>query len=109
MSEGNAGISICRRNFSQGSYSNIIFPLISALFLSFLQDEYLKYFEWKKEYVFYHVDPYCTLCHKLHSNEEGKSLYENMTQWFYYDKQGSLLCTDGSEREYFQSVIDSIE
>ena len=27
MSEENAGISICRRNFSQGSYSNIIFPL----------------------------------------------------------------------------------
>ena len=25
--EENAGISICRRNFSQGSYSNIIFPL----------------------------------------------------------------------------------
>ena len=29
MSEGNAGISICRRNFSQGSYSNIIFPLVN--------------------------------------------------------------------------------
>ena len=28
MSEENAGISICRRNFSQGKYSNIIFPLI---------------------------------------------------------------------------------
>ena len=26
--EENAGVSICRRNFSQGSYSNIIFPLI---------------------------------------------------------------------------------
>ena len=30
MSEENAGISICRRNVSQGSYSNIIFPLESA-------------------------------------------------------------------------------
>ena len=27
MSEENAGISICRRHFSQGNYSNIIFPL----------------------------------------------------------------------------------
>ena len=30
MSEENAGISICRRNFSQGSYSNIIFPLVQS-------------------------------------------------------------------------------
>ena len=32
MSDENAGISICRRNFSQGSYSNIIFPLGSSTF-----------------------------------------------------------------------------
>ena len=32
MSVENAGTSICRRDFSQGSYSNIIFPLKAVEF-----------------------------------------------------------------------------
>ena len=37
MSEENAGISICRRIFSQGNYSNIIFPLVNLSFFGLPQ------------------------------------------------------------------------
>lgn len=75
------------------------------IYLTENPQEYLQYFEWKKEYVFYFTDPYCTLCYKLHDLSEPTKMYTNMTDWFYYDANGNLLCTDGSERQYFTSVI----
>ena len=75
------------------------------IFLTENPEEYLKYFTWKKHYDFYFTDPYCTLCEKLHNIEEPPKMYPDMTQWFYYNDQGNLLCTDGSERSYFQSVM----
>ena len=72
--------------------------------LSF-QDEYLKYFEWKKEYALYYTDPYCSLCQKLHNDYEPVKTYPDMSKWFYNDENDNLLCTDGSERQYFSSII----
>ena len=36
MLEENAGISICRKHFLQGSYSNIIFPLVATRLLHYV-------------------------------------------------------------------------
>ena len=69
------------------------------------QEEYLKYFEWKKEYALYYTDPYCSLCQKLHNDYEPVKTYPDMSIWFYNDENDNLLCTDGSERQYFSSII----
>ena len=29
-----------------------------------------------------------------------------MTAWFYYDKNGKKICTDGSERAYYDTMLD---
>ena len=52
--EENAGISICRRNFSQGSYSNIIFPLKSKGINNQDKKEEKNYGDW-----FLHIN--CTI------------------------------------------------
>jgi hypothetical protein len=65
----------------------------------------MKYFEWKKKYALYHTNPYCSLCQKLHNKHEPVKTYENMSKWFYYDENDSLLCSDGSEYQYFSTFI----
>ena len=69
------------------------------------QKEYLEYFKWRKDYVIYRRDEFCKLCEKLHDYTEPIKMYKNMTAWFYYDKDGKKLCTDGSERKYYQSIL----
>ena len=65
----------------------------------------MKYFEWKKKYALYHINPYCSLCQKLHDKQELVKTYENMSKWFYYDENDNLLCSDGSEHQYFSTFI----
>lgn len=56
-------------------------------YLKYLKDnpkEYLKYFEWKKDYVVYNKfanEAICTLCKKLHYDKEVTS-YENINEWW---------------------------
>jgi hypothetical protein len=50
-------------------------------------------------------EPYCQLCEKLHNENEPGKIYPNMTDWFYYDRNGKLLCKDGSDREYYSSMF----
>ena len=67
----------------------------------FSQEEYLKYFEWKQNYILYWKNPWCTLCEKLHNTSEPWQTYANITEWYYHDVDGQYLCTNGSERKYF--------
>ena len=67
--------------------------------------EYLKYFDWKKEYKYFHQNPYCTICQKLHNKKEPVNIYPNITKWYYEDNEGKKQCTDGSEREYYKSFM----
>ena len=69
------------------------------------QKEYLKYFDWKKEYELYYQNPYCTICQKLHNEKEPVKAYSNITEWYYYDNEGKNQCTNGSEREYYKSFM----
>ena len=46
------------------------------------------------------------MCEKLHFDNEGEKIYKNMTAWFYYDKDGKKICTDGSEHSYYNSIYD---
>ena len=69
------------------------------------QKEYLKYFDWKKEYELYYQNPYCTICQKLHNEKEPVKTYSNITEWYHYDNEGKNQCTDGSEREYYKSFM----
>ena len=67
--------------------------------------EYLKYFDWKKEYKLFYRNPYCTICQKLHNENEPVNIYPNISQWYYEDNEGKKQCTDGSEREYYKSFM----
>ena len=71
----------------------------------FFQDEYLKYFDWKEHYEMYYVNPFCTLCQKLHNKSEPVKTYTNMVEWFDYDNEGKKQCTDGSERRYYKTFM----
>jgi hypothetical protein len=73
--------------------------------MQFLQDKYLEYFEWKTKFIMLKQEPYCQLCEKLHNENEPGKIYPNMTDWFYYDRNGKLLCKDGSDREYYSSMF----
>ena len=67
--------------------------------------EYLKYFDWKKEYNLFYQNPYCTICQKLHNENEQKKMYPNISKWYYEDNEGKKQCTDGSQREYYKSFM----
>lgn len=64
------------------------FPSVKSLvaylqFLSSHEEEYLKYFEWKK---YYRIDPYtrntaCMLCEKLNGNSQ--KTYEDIEKWWF--------------------------
>ena len=69
------------------------------------QEEYLRYFEWKNQYLFYYQNPYCTICQKLHNKNEPVKIYSDISDWYYFDKNGKKQCNDGSEREYYKSFI----
>lgn len=52
-------------------------------------EEYLKYFEWKKDYT---IDrtlnvPLCTLCAKLHQQPIGHKVYKNIGKWWAGDNK----------------------
>ncbi len=65
----------------------------------------MEYFSWRNVYQLYKIDPYCQLCHKLHNPDEPEKIYKNMTDWFYFYPDGNPICSDGSERKYFQNSI----
>ena len=67
--------------------------------------EYLKYFDWKKEYNLFYQNPYCTICQKLHNENEPAKIYPNISKWYYEDNEGKKQCTDGSERKYYKSFM----
>ena len=74
-----------------------------ANYLKSLQSDkakYKEYFSWKKEYRLYQKDPWCTLCEKLHNSEEPWKSYSNVSEWYYNDKNGNYLCSNGSDRKY---------
>ena len=75
------------------------------LMFFFHKVEYLKYFDWKKEYKLFYRNPYCTICQKLHNENEPVKIYPNISQWYYEDNEGKKQCTDGSEREYYKSFM----
>ena len=77
-------------------------------FFPFRQEEYLRYFEWKNQYAFYYQNPYCTICQKLHNQNEPVKTYPDISDWYYYDNKGDKQCTDGSEREYYKSFMTTI-
>ena len=77
-----------------------------AIYLKLLQkdkEKYQEYFSWKREYLLYQKDPWCTLCEKLHNQNEQWNTYANVSEWYYNDENGNYLCTDGSERKYTKS------
>ena len=57
----------------------------------------------------YYKDEWCRLCEKLDDVHEPTNIYTNMTDWFYYDDHGNWLCTDGSERTYYNYVQQEIK
>ena len=54
--------------------------------------EYLKYFEWTKNYHWYVKLARCELCRKLNDPTEPYKSYENFTQWWFYDENGNPQC-----------------
>ena len=77
-----------------------------AIYLKSLQKDkemYQEYFSWKRDYLLYQKDPWCTSCEKLHNQNEPWNTYANVSEWYYNDKNGNYLCTDGSERKYTKS------
>ena len=71
----------------------------------FCKVEYLKYFDWKKEYNLFYQNPYCTICQKLHNENEPVKIYPNISKWYYEDNEGKKQCKDGSERKYYKSFM----
>ena len=89
-------------------YKWIFFPISTFSIIekiAFFKAKYLEYFQWKYDYYMYQKDEWCRLCEKLHSNSEPVKVYQNMTNWFYYKPDGNWQCSDGSERDYYSSII----
>lgn len=62
-------------------------PKELAKYMTYLKDnpnEYLSYFQWKKDFAIYDScghDAVCSLCKKLHSDNTTKT-YDNLTEWW---------------------------
>ena len=65
----------------------------------------MKYFDWKKEYNLFYQNPYCTICQKLHNENEPVNIYPNISEWYNEDNEGKKQCRDGSERKYYKSFM----
>ena len=81
------------------------YKLNHEIIVFFPKVEYLKYFDWKKEYKLFYQNPYCTICQKLHNKNEPVKMYPNISKWYYEDNEGKKQCTDGSERDYYKSFM----
>ena len=75
---------------------------LASYLKSLLNDKakYQEYFSWKKEHMLYQKDPWCSLCEKLHDPKGPRKTYANVSEWYYNDKNGNYLCSDGSDRKY---------
>ena len=71
-----------------------------------LQDEYLKYFEWRKKYKLYWTFAGCSLCRRLHNPNEPVNVIDNVFSWYVNGSDGQTpQCSDGSDRPYYKSMI----
>ena len=77
-------------------FDGIIF-FISMLMI--LQDEYLKYFQWKKYYSIIRRFPICALCELLHKNPFKTKTYSNLQEWWYGNSKNSY-CISGNDMPY---------
>ena len=63
-----------------------------------LQDEYAKYFTWRKHYSVIRRFPICALCEMLHDPTLPAKSYSNLKEWWY--GRNSDFCIDGHEMPY---------
>ena len=54
--------------------------------------EYLKYFDWTKNFDLYRMSHWCQLCRKLNDIHEPKKTYSNITDWWIHDSEKSNAC-----------------
>ena len=79
-----------------------------AKYLQYLDvndEEYLEYFQWKKDYVLYEEHPYCKLCQKLNDPKEQTKVYEDLRKWWLFDENHHAYCSEGKTRRYYNSMM----
>ena len=70
-----------------------------------MQEEYKQYFQWKTQLKSYKLDPFCTLCDKLHDSNLPPKIYSNVAEWFHEDEFKGPFCKNGSERTYYKTMF----
>ena len=79
------------------------------IYLNNNEEEYLAYFKWKDKFEVHGNDlpnSYCQLCQKLNNPNEPLKIYENMWNWFLFDRNNTHHCADGKDRNYYKSFIN---
>jgi alpha-1,3-fucosyltransferase len=69
------------------------------LFLSGNQDEYFKYFKWKKYYSIVRRFPICGLCEMLHNPNLPRKSYSDLYHWWYGNDENDY-CINGDDMPY---------
>ena len=77
------------------------------IYLNNNEEEYLAYFKWKDKFEIHGNDgnSYCQLCQKLNNPNESQKIYDNMWNWFLFDKNNTHHCAAGKDRKYYMSYI----
>ncbi len=65
----------------------------------------MKYFKWKDKYRLYSYHPGCQLCAKLYDDNQPVKVMENLSSWFMNGTEGIPQCTDGTDRNYYDSMM----
>ena len=72
--------------------------------LSKNRKEYNAYFKWKNTHDMYILDTFCELCQKLHYPTIPTKIVRNGYDWWYKRPNGENVCSNGSERAYFEDL-----